>query len=386
MTTPEPNTGTESGPAPLRLASAADAVRAAASTAADRLEQAGRPASTTRSYASAQRRYESWCSAADLVAVPADEDTVRLYLAALADDGRASSTLGVHRAAIARLHADTGHPDPTRGPRVTAILSGNRREAAGEGRGPNRAPAATLPKLQAMVAATAADTSTWRKQIAARRDLVILTLGYADAMRRAELARLHINDLTLITDSDASEPLLQMRLRGTKTRQEEITYTAVPRGARDARTCPWCALHRWLALCADYDTADNETIAKVALRARLRREADDDLSVHRCDRPWPARGRSSKPLLRRLTHGGLPRPQPLSGFSISQIIAGRGLDARLNVPVRGHSLRSGLATQMFDMGATADQVMAVTRHATVESVRRYDRNQSRRAAEQDTGL
>ena len=105
-----------------------------------------------------------------------------------------------------------------------------------------------------------------------------------------------------------------------------------------------------------------------------------------CDRPWPARGRSSKPLLRRLTHGGLPRPLPLSGYSIGEIITARGLAAGVADQMRGHSLRSGVATHMFDMGATAEQVMAVTRHATVESVRRYDRNLSRRAAEQDTGL
>lgn len=387
MTEPQPTPTTAAATAPLRLASPADGVRQKAADAADRYDRAGRPASTTRSYASAQRRYERWCASADLVAVPAEEETVRLYLAALADDGLAPSTLGVHRAAIARLHADSDHPDPTRGPRITAVLRGGRREAARAGRGPSQAPAATLPKLQAMVAATAADTGTWRKQIAARRDLVVLTLGYADGMRREELARLHIDDFTLLpAETPDRAPVLRMRLRGSKTRQETITHTAVPRGGRDARTCPWCALHRWLALCADYDTAEDETTAQVALRARLRREAHDDLAVHCCDGPWPARGRSGKPLLRRLTHGGLPRPLALSGFSISEIIARRGRVAQLDALMRGHSLRSGVATEMFDRGATAEQVMAVTRHATVESVRRYDRRHADRAAEQDTGL
>ncbi|MFI8977462.1 hypothetical protein ACIGO9_31600 [Nocardia asteroides] len=127
MTDPEPTTGTTPQPPPLRLARPADAVRDAAAAAADRLDAAGRPASTTRSYASAIRRYQSWCRAADLDAVPAEEETVRLYLATLADDELAPSTLGVHRAAIA-LHADAGHPDPTRGPRITAILRGSRRD------------------------------------------------------------------------------------------------------------------------------------------------------------------------------------------------------------------------------------------------------------------
>jgi hypothetical protein len=69
-------------------------------------------ANTVRAYDSDWRQFEEWCWLRDLEPMPAMPEAVATYLAALAQAGRADSTIGRHLAAIAWHHRQAGQVAP----------------------------------------------------------------------------------------------------------------------------------------------------------------------------------------------------------------------------------------------------------------------------------
>jgi len=70
--------------------------------------------STLEVYAHYWSAFESWCREAKRTPLPASEETVSAFLAWWAASGRSRSVGGLS-AAIAHQHAQSGHPNPTRG-------------------------------------------------------------------------------------------------------------------------------------------------------------------------------------------------------------------------------------------------------------------------------
>ena len=68
---------------------------------------------TIRAYASDWCQFEGWCDDPGLDPLPARPESVATYLAALAQAGRADSTIGRHLAAIGWQHRQQGHVPPT---------------------------------------------------------------------------------------------------------------------------------------------------------------------------------------------------------------------------------------------------------------------------------
>jgi integrase len=248
---------------------------------------------------------------------------------------------------------------------------------------------------------------TWRDRVAARRDIAVLLLGWATADRRSELAGVLGSDLDLVATPDGDR-LLRIRLRGSKTSRTAAEEQYVARGDTDALLCPWCALQRWLILLDAHDTAaaaerrrqrtrdpdadvDEAAVAdaaSIAVQKLLRREAGADPHTHRCGGTWPVLRHPDLPVFRSLSRadGGLPHsPAPITGRSIARIITTRAEKAGCP-PLRGHSLRAGRATWMFDTGATVEQVMAVTRHRRTETALAYDRRRQQRSGDAAHGL
>ncbi|WP_433574170.1 hypothetical protein [Nocardia brasiliensis] len=388
-------------------------VLAAADAAVERYFAAADADNTVRAYGSAWRGFIAWCAELELRALPADPLTVARYLAASADArgrgrdperGLSASTLVVWRAAISHAHTTAGLPDPSTDPVVVRVMAGIAVERTDAGHTPNQAPAATLPVLQDLVTAihttACGATATWRDQVAARRDIAAAVLLYAAALRRSEATALILGDLELAESPDGDQ-LLRIRLRGSKTHRAAITYKYRRRGRGDAVWCPWCALLRWIEILTVHDDAvrearkylrdnnidDNELITDAASVAVQRFLAADhsDPHQHRCAiTEWPGRHRRA-PLLRPLSHGGLPRRAALTDRSLARTLS-QHADAAGVGPLRGHSFRAGAATQAFDSGATVEQVMALTGHKRMETALRYDRRREQRSADTDTGL
>ncbi|WP_280391113.1 hypothetical protein, partial [Nocardia brasiliensis] len=397
-----------------RGAAAADAGELAdADAAVERYFAAADADNTVRTYGSAWRGFTAWCAEHELRALPADPGTVARYLAACADDpargrdrerGLSASTLVVWRAAIGHAHTAAGLPDPGADPLVRGVMLGIEVERTKAGHTPRQAPAATLPVLQTLVTAIHtgghAASSTWRDQVAARRDIAAAVLLYAAALRRGEAAALILGDLDLVESPDG-DLLLRIRLRGTKTHRAKVTYKYLRRGrGSDALCCPWCALLRWIEILIVHDDAvrearkylrDNDivddTVITDAASIAVQRFLDTDRAdphQHRCGgEHWPERHRRT-PLLRPLSHGGLPRRTALTDRSLARSLIGRA--AAAGITLRGHSFRAGAATHAFDLGAGVEQVMALTGHKRVETALRYDRRREQRSADTDTGL
>lgn len=92
---------------------------------------ASRSDGTLKAYASAWRRFESWCETNRHAALPAHPATVAAYLVDAADtftsDGErafAPATLSKWVAAIAHVHRRSNHTSPTDHETVRATLSG----------------------------------------------------------------------------------------------------------------------------------------------------------------------------------------------------------------------------------------------------------------------
>ena len=300
-------------PSPAELAPAVERARAYAG-------QAKAP-NTLRAYNADWRDFAAWCAAANLTPMPADPETVGLYLGDLAAAGRKASTLERRLSAIAQAHKLAGHPSPTGHPAVRAVWAGIRRVhgSAQEGKAP-----ALAADMRAMVGALPPG-------LGGVRDRALLLLGFAGAFRRSELVGLDAGDVAPTREG------LVVTLRRSKTDQAgEGRRVGIPAG-QHAATCPAQALKAWT------------TMAGIA----------------------------EGPLFRPVDRRGVVGPGRLSDRAVALVVKRAALAAGLD-PDRyaGHSLRAGLATSAAAAGASERSIMDQTGHRSVAMVRRYIREGS----------
>lgn len=314
-------------------------------------------------------------------------------------------TIAVCRAAIGRAHIDASLPDPTQDPAVAKLITTSIRATRTEaGETENRAPAVSLEDLRRAVTAARTTAVTWREQIAVRRDIAVLLLGWANTGRRSELARLCKSDLTLVPHHDG-DLRLQVRLRGTKT-----TRTRSPTGpsAAAAATVPCVLPMVRAAALARSDrrrrhragrqrrthpgrASDLHRIADVvsiAVQELLDNPAEQDPHSHRCGCAWAESEHAAMAVFRPLSRplGGIPySPNSITGHGIADhIIVPRF--AAVGVAARGHSLRAGRAIRMYYDGASDSEVMAAGGWRSVKTAQRYDRHLEQRSCDARSGL
>ena len=87
----------------------------------------GLATSTTKSYQSAQRSFQKFCNQLNVAPLPAQEWTLIIYTAHLAQTVSVS-TIKMHMAAIRHLHIIQGlDPPPTTSPRIRLVTNGIQR-------------------------------------------------------------------------------------------------------------------------------------------------------------------------------------------------------------------------------------------------------------------
>ena len=290
--------------------------------------------STLRAYRGDAGHFALWCHAHGLASLPAEHDTVALYLTACARAGAAVATLRRRVVSISQAHKAAGHPSPT----ATEVV---RRTLSGIARGTESRPRQVAPlrigALRAMLEATP------EEDLLAIRDHALLLMGFAGGFRRSELASLEVEDLRFVEEG------VDVLIRRSKTDQEGSGRAiGIPRG-RHAETCPVLALQRWL---------------------RLAELTSGPL--------WLAIVPNGRPGTRRRSPAGRVGTRPLSPQAIAAVVqraaARAGLDAR---EFAGHSLRAGFATEAAAQGASERAIMAQTGHRSVVMVRRYIREGDR---------
>jgi integrase len=291
-------------------------------------------AATKRAYASDFGAFALWCQRYELGSLPAEPDTVALYLTAIADQDAAVATLRKRLVAISQAHKAAGVPSPTQTETVRRTITGIART---RGTRQRQVAPLRLSGLKAMLEAAPED------DLLAVRDRAVLLLGFAGGMRRSELAALDVPDLTKVDEG------LDVLIRWSKTDQEGAGRTiGIPRG-RNPETCPVLAVQRWISVA----------------------------------------GISDGPLFRGMVANGRPGtahripqgqvgPQRLSAQGIARVVqraaTRAGLDAR---EFAGHSLRAGFATEAAAQGASERAIMQQTGHKSVAMLRRYIRDGDR---------
>lgn len=279
-----------------------------------------RAANTNRLYATYWNQFASWCADHALNPLPAQPETVALYLTDHAKM-HSVSTLRVALAAISRQHKTRGFESPTSHRTPQAVWDGIKREKTA------RRDFAKKPMLLEHVKAATRTCDTG--DTASVRNKALLLFGFASAMRRSEIVALNVGDLSF------SDKGVIVAIRQSKTDQDgEGQHLAIPFGS-DPAFCPVRALQSWLGV-----------------------------------RGTPS---ADAPLFVALNNGGLTQNRlgaRMVAITVQKAAKALGLSAG---QYGGHSLRSGFITSAALKGVNLPNIMNHSRHTSVDTARRYVR-------------
>jgi site-specific recombinase XerD len=272
------------------------------------LASPSRAGSTSRAYTADWGRFEQWCRQHGLAVLPADEETIRTYLAALRDQPRprSYSTIARAYASIRVRHADEGVPLSTL-PSVVNALKNIAREigAASSGKAP-----LTVEHMRAIARTLRGDS------LVEIRDRAMLLVGWAAAMRRSEVVQVNVADVRFVDEG------AEVLIRFSKTDQQgDGALVPVAFGSKDA--CPVRAVQAWL---------DASGVLEGALFRNITRDG-------RVGGRLQAQGQAVDRAVKR---------------AVERI----GLDSRA---YGAHSLRSGLATSAAKSGKGLHAIMKTGR-------------------------
>jgi len=285
---------------------------------ADRLLLASKAAATMKAYRSDWAAFESWAQSVGRSALPADPESVVLYLTALHGSGKRISTIRRRVATISQAHQHAGHETPTRDRRVRALVQGIARASNTT---PKKKKAIGIAEVRALLATIPPDA------LRGRRDRALLLVGFVGAMRRSELVGIDHADVEFIHDEGAV-----ITIRKSKTDQEgRGRRVGIPIG-KHSETCPVIALQAWIQ---SSEISDGPLFRPIDRHGRLRRA--------------------------RLTDHA-------AALIVKAAAKRAGLDSRL---YSGHSLRSGFATSASRAGAPEALIARQTGHRSLAMLREY---------------
>lgn len=289
--------------------------------AATRYAAHSRSANTWRAYKSDWRIFEDWCRSVNLASLPAEPETVAMFVAAQADQGLSPSTLRRRLAAIQLVHFGAGHPSPHRAKQVNEVMRGIARNW---GKPVEKKAPLLNDDIKRLADAVEPETAK------GLRDRALLLFGFAGAFRRSELVGLDVANL------DRRDEGLLVTIEKSKTDQEAVGQVIAIPARPESPYCPVQALDDWL------------TVAEI----------------------------TSGALFRRMFRGDVVGRQRLSAQSVALVVkeyAGRvGLDY---AQFSGHSLRSGFITSAAQKDANIFKMAEHSRHKSFDVLRDYVQNE-----------
>lgn len=281
-----------------------------------------RAQNTVRAYRADWAHFVEWCRTHGRNSLPAEPETVALYVTYLANRAnRRTTTIARRLVTISEVHRSRGLETPVRHSAVRAVWDGVKRTFGFTPRG--KLPT-LLIDIQEMLAALP-DT------LLGVRDRALLLIGFAGAMRRSELVRLDSTDVV------RSAQGLAITIRFSKTDQEGRGRTVgIPFGECED-TCPVRAYDAWVQHA----------------------------------------GISHGPLFRSVNRHGKVSPRRLSDKTVARVVKrSLALASRDSTHYSGHSLRAGLATQAAMCGVPERAIQDQTGHRNLMMLRRYIRSGS----------
>lgn len=282
------------------------------SKAAETFIRASISESTRKAYRADLAHFAAWNGE-----LPATPETVAQYLAEHADN-LAPASLARRVATLSKVHAVNGWPNPCQSEAVRATLRGIKRV---KGTAQDQAKPLLREDLFLVLDAMGTDPR-------ARRDRLLLLIGWAGGFRCSELTGLDFADVEGVREG------LILHLRRSKTDQMgRGRKIGIPLGR--TRHCPVVALTAW----SDMLPTD------------------------------------PGPLFRPVDRHGNILPDRLRGDAVSTILRDRLTEAGIAPKgYSGHSLRAGLATSAIKAGVPTYKVRAQTGHASDAMLSRYVRD------------
>ena len=285
--------------------------------------RASRAASTIANARIGYADFAEWCEDVGRSSLPADPETVQLYLQHRAGTLKIG-TLLLRRHAISFAHEAALQPDPTMHPHVRRFVQGLRRVAATKGQRTRKMAALRSDALRKAVAALP-------DNLLGKRDRALLLIGFAGALRRGEIVALDFADVAF-----GDEGVIVTVRRGKTDQEGAGADVSIPFG-RNPATCPVRALQTWCVA------------AKIESGAIFRR----------IDRHGRIHNRLSVSAILRIVRRSVERV---------------GLDP---AEFGAHSLRRGFATTAAQSGVTERALMKHGRWKNADTCRGYIEEGSR---------
>ena len=305
-----------------------DGSLAAEREAAEIFARMAKAENTWRAYRAAVRAWCAWCLKRNLPPLPGTGADVAAFLASERGRGLSPETLKLRRAAIRYLHRAAGCAVPTDDVAVSETLAGISRQAARLGQTPRKKVAATAGILRQILAPIPSD-------LRGLRDRALLLIGFAGALRRAELAAIRVEQL------EKTERGLRLTLFQTKGSQTDAVIVPLPYGQTEL--CPVRALAAWLE-------AAGITTGPVFRRIWL-------------PKPTPP---GEPPALSRIG------TQPITPWTVAAIVQTRATEAGFGGrDFGGHSLKRGALTTGMERGAHPADLKRLGRHKSFDVLGEY---------------
>lgn len=315
-----------------------DGSLAAEREAANMFQRLAKAENTRVAYRAAVRAWCAWCALRGLPPLPASGADVATFLAAERRRGLAPNTIDLRRAAIRYLHRAAGCAVPTGDVCVAETVAGIRRDAARQGQLPAKKAAATASIIREILAKIADDPH-------GLRDKALILVGFAGALRRAELAAIRVEHL------EQTERGLRLTLHQSKGSQTAAVTIPLPYGQTEL--CPVRALARWRE-------AAGITAGPVFRRIWLAKQ-------NKAGEPPGGKPPGETP-------PALPRigADAISPWAIASMVQARAAAAGFNGPhFGGHSLKRGALTTGMERGVHPADLKRLGRHKSFDVLGEY---------------
>ena len=316
MSTPVPNPEPEASPQPDTLAD----VRERMQQLVDEVAEEGRAKTTRYQQGQLWKTFEEWCAVQGMTSLPAEPETVALFVCTQGMDGKRPNTLRGYSASIAAKHRAAGHESPC-DDKLAMVIRGfvNRSKAAGQQE--KRAKPLTAEDLE-KIRATACNQRTTERGVerfsTARRrglvDIALISVMRDALLRRSEAEAILWKHIQILPDGSG-----RLTIPCSKTDQNGVgvvLYLGAP---------------------------TMKALEKIRPRHHVM--------------PWADPGEE--------------KVFGLKAATINERIAAAAVAAGLGDGYTGHSCRVGMAVDLAEAGATMAQLQAVGRWKSPETVARY---------------
>lgn len=277
---------------------------------------------TIRAYESQSQIFEEWCFLRNLSSLPADLETISVFLSWYADQGKKYSTIARMIFSISQKHRVNGYESPNKSEKIRRTLAGIRRNI---GTIQDRVDPLTSDDIKKIC-------NNFDNTAIGLRDKAIVLVGWTGAFRRSEIVGLVKNDIEFVDDG------MRILVRNSKTDKKKEGFIKPIFSQKDDRYCPVLALKDWMIISNQIQPKTSKLFYHLE---------GDSINTKLGDK--------------------------INDKMIARMLKKFCDNAGINGWYSGHSLRAGFITQSAINGKSDRSIMKVSGHRSPAMIARYVR-------------